>query len=62
MKKMNTPRELYLQCLDDDLRKTPISRICYKNSMDSRKKATQATIDVYAKANVRSLLKKSHGP
>ncbi len=62
MKKMKTPRELYLQCLDDNLQKTPIPRICYKISMDSRKKAAQATIDAYAKPNVRSLLKKSHGP
>ena len=44
-KEMNTPRELYLQCLDDDLRKTPIPRICYTFSMDARKNAAQATID-----------------
>jgi hypothetical protein len=44
-KKMNTPRELYLQCLDEDLRKIPIPRICYTFSMDARKNAAQATID-----------------
>ncbi len=27
VKNMNTPRELYLECLDDNLRKTPIPRI-----------------------------------
>jgi hypothetical protein len=43
--KMNTPRELYLQCLDDNLGKIPIPTIWYKISMDSRKKAAQATID-----------------
>jgi hypothetical protein len=62
VKKMNTPRESYLQCLEEDLRKTPIPRICYKISMDSRKKAAQAIIDVYVKPNARSLLKKRHGP
>jgi hypothetical protein len=62
VKKMNTPRELYLQCLDGDFWKTPIPRICYKISMDSSKKAAQATIDNYAKSNVKLLLKKSHGP
>ena len=62
VKKMNTPRELYLECLDDNLRKIPIPTICYKISMDSRKKAAQATIDFYAKPNVKLLSKKSHGP
>ena len=44
-KKMTTPRELYLQCLDEDFQKTSIARICYTFSMDARKKAAQATID-----------------
>ena len=61
-KKMKTPRELYLQCLDEDFRKTSIPRICYTFSMDVRKKAAQATIDFYMKPNVKSLSKKSHGP
>jgi hypothetical protein len=60
---MNTPRELYLQCLDDNLRKTPNPRICYKISMDSRTKAAQATIGAtFAKSNVKSVYKNSHGP
>jgi hypothetical protein len=62
LEKMNTPREFYLQCLDDDLRNIRIPRISYKFLLDSRKKAAQATIDEYVKPNVRSLLKKSHGP
>ncbi len=62
MKKMNTPRELHLECLDDNLRKTPISRICYKISMDSRTKAAQATINAFAKSYVKSVSKNSHGP
>ncbi len=61
-KEMNTPRELYLQCLDEEFQKTSIPRICYTFSMDARKKAAQATIDFYVKPNVKSLSKKSHGP
>ncbi len=60
-KKMNTPRELYLQCLDEELQKITIPRIGYAFSMDARKKAAQATIDFYAKPNVKLLSKKSHG-
>ncbi len=30
--------------------------------MDSRKKAAQATIDFFAKSNVKSVSKNSHGP
>ena len=44
-KKKKTPRELYLQCLDEDFRKTPIPNFCYTFSMDARKKAAQGTID-----------------
>ncbi len=62
MKKMYTPRELYLESLDDNLRKTPIPRICYKISMDSRTKAAQATINAFAKSHVKSVSKNSHGP
>ncbi len=62
VKKMNTPRELYLECLDDNLRKTLIPRICYKISMDSRRKAAQATINAFAKSYVKSVPKNSHGP
>ena len=62
MKKMDTPRELYLECLDNNLRKTPIPRICYKISMDSRTKAAQATINAFAKSYVKSVSKISHGP
>ncbi len=61
VKKMNTPRELYLECLDDNLRKTPIPRICYKISVDSRTKAVQATINAVAKFYVKSVPKNSHG-
>ncbi len=61
-KKMNTPRELYLQCLDEELQKISIPRIGYTFSMDARMKAAQATIDFYAKPNVKLLSKKSHGP
>ena len=61
MKKMNTPRELYLQCLDEELQKISIPRIGYTFSMDARKKAAQATIDFFMKPNVKSLSKKSHG-
>ena len=62
MKKMNTPRELYLECLDDNMGKTPIPRICYKISMDSRTKAAQATINAFAKSYVKPVSKNSHGP
>jgi hypothetical protein len=62
VKKMDTPRELYLECLDDNLRKTPIPRICYKISMDSRTKAAQATINAFAKSYVKSVSKSRHGP
>ena len=61
-KKMKTSRELYLQCLDENFRETPTSRICYNFSMDARKKAAQATIDFLMKPNVKSLSKNSHGP
>ncbi len=61
-KKMNTPRELYLQCLDEELQKISIPRTGYTFSMDARKKAAQATIDFYAKPNVQSLSKKIQGP
>ncbi len=61
-KKMNTPRELYLQCLDEHLRKIPIPRICYTFSMNARKNAAQATIDFFMKANVKSVSKNCHGP
>ncbi len=61
-KKMNTPRELYLQCLDEDLRKIPIPRIGYTCSMNARKNAAQATIAFFMKPNVKSVSKNSHGP
>ncbi len=61
-KKMKTPRELYLQCLDKDFWKTPIPRSCYTFSMDARKKAAQATVDFFVKPNVKLLSKNSHGP
>jgi hypothetical protein len=60
-KEMNTPRELHLQCLDKEFQKTSIPSICYNISMDARKKAAQATIDIYVKPNVKQL-SKSHGP
>ena len=53
MKKMNTPRELYLECLDDNLGKTPIPSLCYKISMDSRMKAAQATINAFVKSYIK---------
>jgi hypothetical protein len=52
-KKMKTLRELYLQCLDEDMRETSIPRICYTFSMDARKKAAQATINFFMKPNVK---------
>ncbi len=48
VKKMTTPRELYLECLEENLRKTSIPRIGYKISMDSRMKAAQATIKAFS--------------
>ncbi len=62
MKKMNTPRELYLECLDINLRNIRIPRICYKISMDSRMKAAEATINAFAMSYVKSVSKNSHGP
>ena len=60
-KKMKIPRELYLQCLDEDFRKKPIPIFCCTFSMDARKKAAQATIDFFVKPNVKSLSKNSRG-
>ena len=60
--KMKTPRELYLQCLDEDFQKTPIPRFCYTFSMDASKKAAQATIDFFVKPDVKLLSKNSRGP
>jgi hypothetical protein len=61
-KKMKTPRELYLQSLDKDYRKTPIQRFCYTFSMDARKKAAQATIDFCVKPKIKLPFKNSRGP
>jgi hypothetical protein len=62
VKKMTTPRELYLECLDDNLRQISIPRIGYKISMDSRMKAAQATINAFSRSNVKPVSNNSHGP
>jgi len=62
VKKMTTPRELYLECLDDNLRQISIPRIGYKISMDSRMKAAEATIHAFSKSYVKPVSKNSHGP
>ena len=62
MKKMTTPRELYLECLEDNLRKVPIPRISYKISMASRTKAAEATINAFSTSYVKPVSKNSHGP
>ena len=61
VKKMTTPRELYLECLDDNLRQISIPRIGYKISMDSRMKAAQATIHAFSNTYVKPVFKKSCG-
>jgi hypothetical protein len=62
VKKMTTPRELYLECLDNNLRKTSIPRIGYKISMDSRTKAAQSTINAFSTSYVKPVSKNSHSP
>ena len=62
VKKMTTPRELYLECLDDNLQQISIPRIGYKISMDSRMKAAQATINAFSRSNVKPVSNNSHGP
>jgi len=62
VKKMTTPRELYLECLDVNLRKTSIPRIGYKISMDSRTKAAHSTINAFSTSYVKPVSKNSHSP
>ena len=62
VKKMSSPRELYLECLDDNLRQIFIPKIGYKFSMDSRTKAAQATINAFSRSNVKPVSNNSHGP
>ena len=60
VKKMTTPRELYLECLDDNFRQISIPRIGYKISMDSRMMAAEATIDAFSNSYVKPVSKNSH--
>ena len=61
VKKMSSPRELYLECLDDNLRQISIPRIGYKISMDPRMKASEATIHAFSKSYYKPVSKKSGG-
>ena len=61
VKKMSSPRELYLECLDNNLRQISIPRIGYKISMDPRMKASEATIHAFSKSYYKPVSKKSRG-
>ena len=58
--KIKTPRESYLQCLDKEYPKTSIPIFYYTFSMDTRKKAAQATIKEFVKPTLTLVFKKSY--